>query len=113
MQKGVDLNQRLLCNVCSVVQKLSLDRCDVTPTSVQHLAGVLCNSVRTCSIRKVSLANNDSVSLAFALALFLCMCTCTCVRLALGLFCFVERCSSHCTCYARHGFRLVVLELSV
>lgn len=69
MQKGVDLNQRVLYNVCSVVQKLSLDRCDVTPTSVQHLAGVLCNSVQTCSIRKLSLANNNSVSLAFCISL--------------------------------------------
>ena len=46
----------------SVVQKLSLDGCDVTPTGVQHVAGVLCNSMLTCSIRKLSLANNASVS---------------------------------------------------
>ena len=46
----------------SVVQTLSMDMCDVSPTSVQHVAGVLCNSVLTCSIRKLSLANNNSVS---------------------------------------------------
>ena len=47
---------------CSVVQKLSLAGCELTPGGVQHVAGVLCNSVLTCSIRRLSLSNNDSVS---------------------------------------------------
>ena len=51
------------CSVSpSVVQKLSLEGCELTPGAVQHVAGVLCNSVHTCSIRRLSLANNDAVS---------------------------------------------------
>ena len=61
-KKWVDLIAGVFA-ACSVVQSLSLEKCSVTPTSVQHLAGVLCNSVLTCSIRKLSLANNDSVSI--------------------------------------------------
>ena len=69
--RGVDLDSRSTCTrciyvyacVCSVVQKLSMDKCDVTPTSVQQVASVLCNSALTCSIRKLSLAGNDAVSL--------------------------------------------------
>jgi Ran GTPase-activating protein (RanGAP) involved in mRNA processing and transport len=45
----------------SVVQKLSLAGCELTPGGVQHVAGVLCNSVLTCSIRRLSLSNNDSI----------------------------------------------------
>ena len=48
-------------SLCSVVQKLSLAGCELTPGSVQHVAGVLCNSVLTCSIRRLNLSNNDSV----------------------------------------------------
>lgn len=53
----------ILCSVCSVVQKLSLDGCEVTPTGVQHVASVLCNSVLTCNICRLNLSHNDTVRL--------------------------------------------------